>query len=175
MTKNQSACDMLGIALEMEKKGRAFYEQAAQTCQLEECKRIFAMLVEDEKVHAQRIDRLFAALSGDQGWCEWDDRGQKRDSLAQTMKTMTKKYGLKVSAKATDLEALQIAVGMEADAIKFYKTQLEANSDPLAREFLGQLVKEERSHYTALSDMKFYLEDPAGWFREKEKAHFDGA
>jgi hypothetical protein len=36
------------------------------------------------------------------------------------------------------------------------------------------MISEERGHYTALKDLKMYLENPESWFEEKERGLLDG-
>ena len=75
----------------------------------------------------------------------------------------------------TDIEALEVGVDFELKSIDFYKEHLERSEDPEEREFLGRMIKEERSHYKLLDDMKLYLKDPDLWFMEKERSGLDGA
>jgi hypothetical protein len=37
------------------------------------------------------------------------------------------------------------------------------------------MIKEEKSHYKILDEMKLYLKDPDLWFMEREKSGLDGA
>jgi len=68
-----------------------------------------------------------------------------------------------------------VGIDFEMRAITFYQEHLEQATDPLEREFIEQLITEEKSHHTALSDMKLYLSDPAAWFGEQERLGLDGA
>ena len=54
--KNQAACNMLSAALEMEEKGKKFYDKSAQTCKNNECKEVFSMLSKEETLHIERIN-----------------------------------------------------------------------------------------------------------------------
>jgi len=171
----KAACDMLAAALAMEDKGKDFYIKAARTCKLDECKRILTMLVDDEEVHKKRIQKISESLNGGEGWCEWDDQGQTHGDLAGMMNQAVKKHGESIRAETSDVEALATAIGIEGESIKFYKQKLDAAEGPVETEFLERMLVEERGHFATLSDMKFYLEDPAGWFQEKEKTGLDGA
>lgn len=59
--------------------------------------------------------------------------------------------------------------------VAFYQDHLSKAKDRVEREFIEQMVTEEKSHHAALSDMKLYLSDPAAWFVEQEHPGLDGA
>jgi len=66
-------------------------------------------------------------------------------------------------------------IDFEMRSVEFYEEQLPKATDSLEQEFIKKMIVEERGHHAALTDMKFYLSDPAGWFREKERGGpFDG-
>jgi len=37
------------------------------------------------------------------------------------------------------------------------------------------MIAEEKDHYAVLTDLKFYLTNPEGWFQENEHHGMDGA
>ena len=63
---------MLSTALELEKKGTGFYNNAVSTCQNEVGREIFRMLMQDEIVHMDRIKRIYELLKAGGDWTdEW--------------------------------------------------------------------------------------------------------
>ena len=75
--KNQRACDMLSTALDMEKKGKAYYDRAAGNCQGEQCRHIFKNLAEQEVAHDTAHDEgTHAPRVGDLA-----DGSKKREAL----------------------------------------------------------------------------------------------
>ena len=68
-----------------------------------------------------------------------------------------------------------IGIDLEFRAISFYQQHVAKAVDPLEREFVDQMITEEKSHHAALSDMKLYFSDPAAWFGEHERHILDGA
>jgi rubrerythrin len=169
------AMKMLSTALEMEERGKVFYQRAVSTCKNAMGKEIFQTLMEDEDVHMIRIRSIYETLSGKQVWSEeWKKLKTKHDDLGDLFRNMAKKHGSKIVADTSDLEALGTGIDFEARSVEFYEKQLTKTTDPLEQEFIREMVAEERGHHTALTDMKFYLSDPAGWFREKEHGGLDG-
>ena len=49
----QCSIDMLATALEMEEKGKAFYEKAGKSCRDPQCREIFSTLMADEMLHTE--------------------------------------------------------------------------------------------------------------------------
>ncbi|MCD6486851.1 MAG: ferritin family protein [Syntrophobacterales bacterium] len=171
------AMKMLSTALEMEERGRAFYQRAVSTCKNDMGKEIFQTLMEDEDVHMVRIKSIYEILSKQQAWSEnWKELNGTHDDLGLIFEKMAKKRGaeIDVDVDTNDLEALDTGIDVEARSVEFYEKQLIKAIDPLEQEFIRKMVIEEKGHYAALTDMKFYLFDPAGWFREKEHGGLDG-
>ncbi len=174
--KYKKACAWLSTALEMEKKGKAFYDQSVEQCENAQCKHIFSMLAQDEVVHMDRIQKIYDSLQAGEPWCEeWKDMPPVHESLTRVFRDMAEKHGKDVSAVAADVQALEVGIDFEDKSIEFYKTHLDGAEEDLEKQFLEKMVSEEKDHHLALTDMKFYLQDPAAWFNEKEKAHWDGA
>lgn len=171
----QRAMKMLSTALEMEERGKAFYQRAVSTCKNDMGKEIFQTLMEDEDVHMVRIRSIYETLNGKQAWSEeWKELKTKHVDLGDLFRTMAKKHGPKIIADTSDLEALDTGIDFEIRSIEFYEKQLTKAIAPLEQEFIRKMVAEEKGHHAALTDMKFYLSDPAGWFRETERGGLDG-
>lgn len=167
---------MLETALDMENKGKTFYDQAEKKAAPELGQRIFKMLGEEELVHIDRIKKIYESIKTNGVFpVDWQGLTPKHGNLARVFRDLALKHGREINAKTSDLEALAVGIDFEAESIKFYQDLgLKAQSEA-EREFLARMVDEEKSHYTALKDMKFYFADPAGWFRETEKGGLDGA
>lgn len=173
--KFDRSLQMLSTALEMEEKGKIFYERAIETAKNEVGRDIFRTLMEDEIIHMGRIRKIYASLSDNQAWSEeWKELKVKHDDLGELFRQMARKHGAEITAETSDLEALDIGIDFESRSVEFYEEQLTKTVDSLEQEFIKEMVAEERNHHAALTDMKLYLSDPAGWFREKEHGGLDG-
>ncbi|MBW1672683.1 MAG: hypothetical protein JRJ45_03385, partial [Deltaproteobacteria bacterium] len=58
----ERSLQMLSEALELEKKGEAFYKEAVSTCQNDLGREIFRMLMKDEGLHMDRIHTIYNSL-----------------------------------------------------------------------------------------------------------------
>ena len=81
----------------------------------------------------------------------------------------------KIKAETTDLEAIDIGLDFESASVKFYQDHRAKAVDPIETAFLDQMIQEEKEHWKALKDTRYYLTDPEGWFMEKERAGLDGS
>jgi len=161
-------------ALEMEEKGRVFYENAARECSAEVGQKIFAMLRDDEVRHVQRIKEIEKALDRDSGLeqaCRLDDR---EVDAGRAFRELAGKVQAEKPCDST-IKALNAGMDFELALVKFYEEALEKASEELEREFLRRMVAEEKGHFVLLSDMQYYYEDPEGWHMDKDRAGLDGA
>jgi rubrerythrin len=166
---------MMATALEMEEKGKAFYQKAALSCQNPGCREIFSALAEEEVLHSQRIRQIHEGLNSDQCWTRnWEAIKGPHKELGQVLKALADKEKDRIKAETSDLEAIEIGLDFEAASVKFYQDQRAKAVDPLEAAFLDQMILEEQGHQKALEDTRYYLIDPEGWFMEKERSGLDG-
>lgn len=167
---------MLSTALEMEEKGKGFYDKAVSRCHNAVGKEIFRMLMKDEVMHMDRIRKIYERLKAGESWSdEWKSIQPDHKDLGVLFRELASAHGREITSEASDMEALEVGIDFELRAISFYQEHFEKATDALEREFIEQLIAEEKSHHAALSDMKLYLSDPAAWFVEMEHPGLDGA
>ncbi|MEE9401654.1 MAG: ferritin family protein [Desulfobacteria bacterium] len=167
---------MLSTALELEKKGKNFYDKAVSTCHDAVGREIFRMLMKDEIMHMDRIQKIYESLKAGETWSdEWKSIEPGHKDLGVLFREMVSDHGKDITAKTSDIEALDVGIDLESRAITFYQGHLSKADDSLEREFLEHIITEEKGHHAALSDMKLYLSDPAAWFVEQEHPGLDGA
>lgn len=175
MAATAQAGEMLTAALEMERKGKAFYDRAIATCSNALGREVFTTLRDDEIVHLKRIEWIYKSASGGIWREDWTKAGEGHAELALFFEELARRTGPRIGPKATDLEALEVGLRFEERSIQFYQRALSQASDLIERGFLERMVAEERSHFAVLTDMKSYLSDPASYFAEKERSSYDGA
>ncbi|MBN2224025.1 MAG: ferritin family protein [Deltaproteobacteria bacterium] len=172
----ESSLEMLDKALEMEKKGKDFYEKAAVNCQNELGREVFQTLKRDEDVHIARIMDIYNNLTkGGQWSSEWKAKDFSHGDLTAFFSDLAHKHRNQTTADASDIQALEIGIDFELGSVTFYEQRLAAAEDTLEREFIGRMVVEEKSHHNILQDAKLYLTDPSSWFQEHERGGLDGA
>ncbi|MBA4394841.1 MAG: hypothetical protein C0407_14920 [Desulfobacca sp.] len=172
---NQGSIEMLAAALEMEEKGKAFYNKAVNSCQNPQCQEIFSALAEEEVIHSRRIKQLYGTLTSGQDWTrDWESTKGSHKELGALFQDLASKEKTKIKAGTSDLEAVDIGLDFESASVKFYQDHRAKTADPIEAAFLDQMIREEQEHQKALKDTRYYLTDPEGWFMEKEHAGLDG-
>jgi rubrerythrin len=172
----QCSIDMAATALEMEEKGKAFYERSAKTCGNPWCKEIFSELMKDEVLHQERIKKIHEGLSSGRCWTrDWESVKGSSENLSPLFQKLAGRVRKKIKAETTDIEAVDIGLDFESASVKFYQEHRTRTTDPIEAAFLDQMILEENGHWKALKDTRYYLTDPEGWFMEKERAGLDGA
>ena len=174
-TSNDKSLEMLNTALDMEEKGKVFYDRAIATCKNKLGVEIFKALRKDEFVHIERIKKIYSSLKNNEGWnSEWTKFKADHTDLDELFTGLAKKHVSEIKAEACDLEALDVGIDFERKSVAYYEKYLRHATDSIERSFLDKMVAEEKNHEKVLVDMKFYLANPAAWFAEAEKAGFDG-
>lgn len=170
-----SSLPILASALEMEKKGKAYYEKAAQTCRNELGREVFQLLKNYEDKHIKRINEIYKSLKSGGIWTEDLALFEVPQNFKAVFRSLAQKQPERVKADTGDVEALEIGIEVESASVKFYEDHQSRAADKLEKKFAELMAAEEREHLRILSDMRFYYTDPEGWFMEKERAGLDGA
>jgi len=173
MPDKKRALELLKTALEMEKKGKAFYVKAAAICKNKLGQDIFAMLAKDEVVHIERIKNIYETLDAKDKWTdEWMKIKEAHAPINTIFKDLAVKHKTSTKADTGDLEALDVGIDLETKAVNFYDNQLKQATDNMEKQFTEKMISEEKSHLAVLRDTKFFLENPAAYFVEMEKPDF---
>jgi rubrerythrin len=173
-TSNENSLKLLATALDMEEKGRAFYDQAVRQSDNEFGREIFGLLRDYEVLHADRIKKIYASMERGGGWTsEWAVVKPIED-LPLIFKKLAEENKDRIRP-ADSLDAVDIGMGLESESIIFYDRLMMEAVDPQAKKFAEQMVAEEREHYRILADMQAYYADPEAWLMEKERVTLDGA
>lgn len=172
---NEQTLLWLSVALEMERKGKAFYDKAIGDCKNPLGHEIFKTLMKDEVVHENRIKAIYKQLEGGKEWNEeWAKMDVNHKALEPFFTGLVAKQGANVKGDTNDIKALEVGIDLETRSIEFYESNLKVATDAKEKAFLDRMVTEEKSHHKVLTDLKFYLSNPAAWFAEHERSGYDG-
>lgn len=174
--ENNDVFDIFCTVVQMKEKEMRLYEKAASSCEDSVGVQTFGMLKDSEREQIARIAELQATLKS--GGASLDacrlyvpksvDHKAFMKRIAAGRKKLDK-------ACVDDLTAIELALSLENEAIGYLNKEKERTGDPGVRDFLENLVSEERAHHAVLADLRFYYLDPEGWFLEKGRAVLDGA
>lgn len=168
--------DLFCTVVQMKEKKRKLYEEAMKSCSDPVGVQTFGMLRDAEQEHVARVAEIQAAI-GKQGVSADTCRlhiTPAGDTKA-FLKRLTAEHKKLSKACADDVVAIETGMALENGSIEYLNKEKDRATDPGVRDFLENLMVEERAHRTLLADLKFYYEDPEGWFMEKGRTGLDGA
>ncbi len=147
-----SSQEVLGMAVELEKKGIAFYESLTLRTKTEDGRKVFRFLAEEEKQHLE----LFSRLLGEIREFDFGDNDEVARYLGAIVEggILAKVLEGGIDPERLDvLGALEIGIQVEKESILFYQGFL-----PLVpstqRSWVEKIVEEEKKHFLRLSELK---------------------
>jgi rubrerythrin len=148
------AKDILDAAIQIEKNGKAFYEQIARLVKEREAKSTFEFLAAEEERHMEEIKALSEGLSGPPETLEREEFELYLRGLVSEHIFTEDGAGLRKASEIKDaIDAVDIAIGFEKDSIIFFEELY-----PLLRKkdhhVLEKLIKLEREHLANLISLK---------------------
>jgi len=168
--------DVMCAAVEIKEKMKALYAEAAGKCGDRVGTETFEMLRDMEEKHLERLRTIYGDMAkgtADIDSCRFYDFGTL--SRSEIIRKIRRKHGELSKACQDDVAAIESGMELENKSIEFFLDKLKEASEPLEREFLTNMLAEERSHYILLTDLKFYYIDTGHWFMDKAKTGLDGA
>jgi rubrerythrin len=139
----------LKIAVEMEKRGEAFYRKAAKLSNNEKTVRILEQLASDEAVHKREFEKLIENASvSDEMYDE--ETSAYLSAIAADVVFPEGLMALRRVGFSSPEGALREAIQSEKDSILFY-TELSAHAyDCEAKRMFQEIIMQERRHLRLL-------------------------
>ncbi len=161
---NTSALAALSQALKLEREGRAFYLKAADEALDEKGQAMFLSLADDERLHAEMIERQLHALEGQGEYVLLPDLKTPRIDLnARLFPPERDKIAAKVGADPNELDALHVALENEIKSYDLYRVAANKVEDAAGQEMYAWLAAAELTHYNLLMANYEALVDHGGW------------
>ncbi len=149
------ANEIAKAAVEIEKKGQAFYRTVASKAKTDKTRELFTYLAEEETKH----EAIFAALMERLGkidlpaWSTQDEYSQYLNALIESHALFTGGLAAKYMADAEDEEtAIRLAMSFEKDTLLFF-VEMEALVPESEKAAVHQCIEEERLHLRRLQAM----------------------
>jgi rubrerythrin len=136
-------------AHEAEIEGYHFYLMAAKSTLDPTGRKVFERFAQDELMHAEYLKRQYASLM-EHGKGDADallDMTAKPEADSPIFSDAIKD---RVNSAHFEMTALAVGTQLELSAIRFYKDQADAATDPTVAEFFNQLATWEASHYHSM-------------------------
>ena len=174
MSEPSKNSEALGIAVNMEEEGIAFYKKTAERMTDPFAKKMFLSIAEDERRHK----RIFEQMAQAEGVTPADVGQAETDGPIARIQAIFKELGRKVKEdldpEDSQIDALNIAIDMEKKAYDFYNSAAQDCPDAGEQEILRKIAKEENEHWRIFDDTKLYLTDQAEWNIKEEQPVIDG-
>ncbi|MDY7041458.1 MAG: ferritin family protein [Chloroflexota bacterium] len=169
MKPSEEALRAIEKAIQIEKDGAAFYDEAAKQTADPSGKKMFQSLARDEKAHLKLFETVRASLLQEGHWLSPEQVaaiGPQRRAHPPIFPT-----GDEIKAKDVperELAALQRGIQAEEDSISFYSEAREQTADPDGKALYTYLIEQEQGHRTILQGEYDYLTNTGFWFDVRE-------
>ena len=160
--------NVIEMAIKLEQEAVDFYTKCAEKTNNPVGKKMFLSIAEDEKHHIS---------------CAIHVKQKKEFTPAETrpMQDMKKIFEQnkdfmleRISSTTDELQALEMAMKMEEDAIKFYNNAAAQTPDPAEKAFFACLIQDEEEHFAIFQNTYSFLSDSGNWFMWDEQGIVEG-
>lgn len=159
MASVEQAVAALRLAIQTERDGRAFYQEAAERTHDPQGRELFRRLAEDETAHERILQERLQALQAGSGWGETESLPASALPPEGIPVFSRERVRQDVGQYTYELSALRLAYLIEQDAVDFYTRAAEAMDDPAGKAMFRQLADMERMHRRILEDEYRFLAD----------------
>jgi rubrerythrin len=173
LTEQEKTISALQTSIKMEIDGKAFYLKASVQSTIDTGKKLLTQLAEEEDAHLQLFERIYEKIRKDKLWPDMEIRTPNRVKTIFTNEES--KILMPRKTPSDEVEAVKIAIDMEAKSYEFYRQQLKFAIYPSEIRFYEALVAQEHGHQLVLLDYVEFLQDPVSYFQKFEHHSFDGA
>lgn len=178
-----SPLGILRRAMQIERDGFKFYNEAAERAVGERGKNVFRGLADDEEKHLRLLLIEYRSLEAGQGWIDPTQALKQELDLDPTNPDLPGKEYPEPSPIFTpsrepslkgDVAALEFAMETEQLSYDLYKGAADEQTDPAAKQAYELLAREENRHYEILQSSRDYLVDNQTWWDSEELPFFIG-
>jgi len=142
--------DILKEAILLERRGKAFYTQAARNSESKSAKKIFEMMAEEEEEHINFLTRQFKNYITNK---EFLDNNTPPEEDSTAIEILTEQIKKEIDAAGFEAAAISAAIDFENRAIKIYSQRAEEASNPKEKELYQMLADWEKTHHHLLHQL----------------------
>ncbi len=155
--KEFSELDGLRIAIEIEKRGHAFYQQAYNQAQKDAHKELFLLLRDDETHHREKFEKIYNKFTENKSESELSFDGETAKYLstfADNLVFPKEEDAAKAISEFKTFDAiLSVAMQAEKDSVLFYDELANKSKSEDAKRIFAALKAEEQQHVVKLREM----------------------
>jgi rubrerythrin len=160
-TKVRAALAALQVAIQTERDGYQFYQEAATRIHDPQGQELFRALARDELVHESILQSRVAELERQSRWLPLAPAELPPTALPAPGIPIFSRERLTrdVQAYTTELSALRMAYLLEHDAVTLYRRAAQETDDPAGKALYEALVEMELGHQRILENEYQVLSD----------------
>lgn len=156
---NPEVIEAIKMAIQMEKDGLKYYEEAAAATDNELAKKTFQRIAQDEVMHLKTFQKMFDTITGTEAWRGLAEFTPKVGTVPVFEGEIEKKSDVNPS----EVDALRIAIDNERKGIEHYKKAAATSGDEMAKQIFTKIKEEEEYHYDLLQAQLDYLTNSGFW------------
>ncbi len=150
-----NAGEIFQIAIETEENGKQFYQRCIEYTENPDVKDIFSYLAREEERHKNRFMELKERLPGDAvRETIWDPEQDINRYLKMMADMSIFRSDLDVERALSEMkgaeDALKLGIQFEKDSIIFYLTMQDVTRDKEGKDYISQVIDEEKGHLKTL-------------------------
>ena len=147
MESQDKALEVLKNAILLERRGKAFYSQAARQTESKSAKKIFEMMAEEEDEHIEFLTRQFKNYSQHHKFLKVSEHHEEDETV---MEILSEKVKDEINAAGYEAAAISAAIDFENRAIEVYSKRAEEADDPEEKAMYQMLADWEKGHHHLL-------------------------
>lgn len=152
-----SGMEILQVAVRIEENGLVFYEQLMLSTKRPELKTTYEYLAGEEKIHKQVFIKMQESAGKSHTVESYPgEEAAYLKSLADSMLFTPEKLK-EMAKKASDEQALDLALGLEKDAVLFY-TDMVGIAREQDKKVVDWVIGQEKMHVKRILDLKKMLQ-----------------
>jgi len=156
MEQNDKTIDVLKTAILLERRGKAFYTQAARNSESKSATKIFEMMAEEEDEHIDFLVKQFKNYQVNHEFMDTENHQEEDETVVQIL---TEKVKNEISAAGFEAAAISAAIDFENRAIEIYSQRAEEATDPKEKSTYKMLAEWEKTHHHLLHKLNEDLKE----------------
>ena len=156
MTDRYAGSEILQMAVEIEKKGKAFYDGVVSTVKDQKTRDIFQYLADEELKHEQIFQKMLKDVKASDVENPYDER-----EMILYFHSLIDRKIFPSEQEGSDMEedlgnpaaAILIALSLEKDSVLYFSELLHI-SDKKEHEVIEKIIEEEREHIRRILRLK---------------------
>ncbi len=148
METKDTALDILKTAILLERKGKAFYTQAARNSESKSAKQIFETMAEEENAHIAFLTEQAQNYIKSNKFMTPEVKPEDDDD--KTTEILTEQIKKEINAASFEAAAISAAIDFENRAIEVYSKRAHEATDPIEKQVYQMLADWEKGHHHLL-------------------------